>query len=306
MEAAVTVVAPAKVNLYLGVGPLRDDGFHELATVYQALDLTDRLVARPADDLTLTLAPDSLEIEVDDSNLVLRAARALQQRCGVTGGAEFELFKRIPVAGGLAGGSADAAAALVACNALWRLHLSQDELSEVAAELGSDVPFSLHGGTALGGSRGELLTPVLATGHFSWVVATSLGQLSTPSVYRRYDELKSGSKIPAPQVPPGVLTALRGGDVEALGKALYNDLQAAAIASRPELDLLLESGMDYGALGALVSGSGPTCIFLARDRDHAVELSLTLSETGLCAAAHVCGGPVPGARVVSDQQGAAR
>lgn len=279
---------------------MRDDGFHELATVYQALDLADELVAHNSDDLTLRLREDSVEVEVDDSNLVLQAARALQEQYEVDRGADFELFKRIPVAGGLAGGSADAAAALVACNSLWGLHLSMDQLADIAAELGSDVPFSLHGGTALGGSRGELLTPVLTTGTFNWVVATSFGSLSTPSVYRRFDDLKAGSRIPAPAVPNKLLEVLRRGDVVGLGKLLHNDLQPAAIAGLPEIDLLLESGLDFGAIGALVSGSGPTCVFLAKSREHAIDLALSLSTTGLCSAAHVAHGPVTGARAVAE------
>jgi 4-diphosphocytidyl-2-C-methyl-D-erythritol kinase len=153
----------------------------------------------------------------------------------------------------------------------------------------------------LGASRGEVLTPVLTTGEFVWVVATSFTNLSTPEVYAAYDRLNAGREIPAPEVPRQMLIALRRGDATALGQLLHNDLQAAAISMKPELDMLLEAGLDYGALGAMVSGSGPTCLFLARDGDHALELSVALSGTGFCRATRIAPGPVPGARVVTSR-----
>ncbi len=298
----MTVEAPAKINLYLGVGPLRADGYHELATVFQAVDLADEIVAHSGGtSVRLQLLPgEKVPGRVAD-NLAVKAAKLLKTRYQVTDGVKFDLAKQIPVAGGMAGGSADAAGALVACNALWGLGLSAAELSQVAAELGSDVPFSLHGGTALGASRGEVLTPVLTTGEFVWVVATSFTNLSTPEVYAAYDRLNAGREIPAPEVPRQMLIALRRGDATALGQLLHNDLQAAAISMKPELDMLLEAGLDYGALGAMVSGSGPTCLFLARDGDHALELSVALSGTGFCRATRIAPGPVPGARVVTSR-----
>ncbi len=297
--SSVNVEAPAKINLYLGVGPLRPDGYHELATVFQAVDLVDEMVAHSGGtSVSLELLPgEKVPGRVGD-NLAVKAAKLLKKRSRITAGVKLDLAKQIPVAGGMAGGSADAAAALVACNALWGLGLTAAELSEIAAELGSDVPFSLHGGTALGASRGEVLTPVLTTGQFVWVVATSFTNLSTPQVYATFDRLNEGHDIPDPRVPKQMLVALRRGDSEALGQLLHNDLQAAAISMKPELDLLLEAGRDYGALGAMVSGSGPTCVFLARDTDHAMELSVGLSGTGFCRSTKIAPGPVPGARVV--------
>lgn len=300
--SAVYVEAPAKINLYLGVGPLHDDGYHELATVFQAVSLLDQLTALPEDSgVVLEMDEDGEQVPGRAAdNLAVKAARAVRQRSKLTSGVRLVLSKSIPVAGGMAGGSADAAAALVACNALWGAGLPSSELAELAADLGSDVPFSLHGGTALGASRGEVLTPVLTTGEFTWVVAASFTTLSTPEVYATYDRLNADRELPAPAVPKALLAALRRGDQAGVGQHLHNDLQAAAIHLRPELDLLLESGIDYGALGAMVSGSGPTCVFLARDAEHGLELAVGLSTTGLCRSARIATGPVVGARVVSE------
>lgn len=297
---AVYVEAPAKINIYLGVGPLREDGYHELATVFQAVDLHDELTAVPEDSrviLEVDRGGEQVPGRIGD-NLAVKAAKLLKARYQVKSGVRLILSKSIPVAAGMAGGSADAAAALVACNSLWGLGCSASELSELAAELGSDVPFSLHGGTALGSSRGEVLTPVLTTGEFTWVVATSFASLSTPDVYAAFDRLSAGREVPAPKVPAGLLVALRRGEQDAVGALLHNDLQAAAVSMRPELDLLLAAGVDYGALGAMVSGSGPTCVFLARDAEHGLELAVGLSTTGLCRSARIATGPVAGSRVM--------
>lgn len=297
---AVYVEAPAKINIYLGVGPLREDGYHELATVFQAVNLHDELTVVPEDSrviLEVDRGGEQVPGRIRD-NLAVKAAKLLKARYQVKSGVRLILSKAIPVAGGMAGGSADAAAALVACNSLWGLGCSASELSELAAELGSDVPFSLHGGTALGSSRGEVLTPVLTTGEFTWVVATSFASLSTPEVYAAFDRLSAGREVPAPKVPAGLLVALRRGEQDAVGALLHNDLQAAAVSMRPELDLLLAAGVDYGALGAMVSGSGPTCVFLARDGEHGLELAVGLSTTGLCRSARIATGPVAGSRVM--------
>jgi 4-diphosphocytidyl-2-C-methyl-D-erythritol kinase len=298
----VTVAAPAKVNLHLGVGPARSDGYHELATVFQALDLTDELTVGHAEDVTLVIDGDDQGLPTGPDNLAVKAALLLKQRCEVGAGAAMTLTKRIPVAGGMAGGSTDAAAALVACNTLWGSPASPGLLMELAAELGSDVPFCLHGGTAMGSSRGEVLTPVLTTGSFTWVVATSFGHLSTPAVYRRFDEMR-GADVPAPSVPTELMLALRAGDREAVGGSLHNDLQRPAISLMPELDMLLEAGRDFGALGAMVSGSGPTTVYLARDYDHGLELAVLLMTTGLCRSTKVAGAPAHGARVVHEPNG---
>ncbi|PZM89925.1 MAG: 4-(cytidine 5'-diphospho)-2-C-methyl-D-erythritol kinase [Actinobacteria bacterium] len=297
---SIRVRVPAKINLHLGVGPLRPDGFHELHTVYHAISLYDELTARPADTLTLTMDGEGAgELALDESNLVIRAVRALAAYTGKPACARLHLRKHIPLAAGLAGGSADAAAALVACDALWGTGLSRDELARVAAGLGSDVPFLLHGGTALGTGHGEVISPVLThpvTWH--WVVAVSAYGLSTPAVYRELDRLRAEAAAPPPiGAPDALLAALRQDDPAVLGAALGNDLQAAALALRPELADVLKAGLSAGAIAGIVSGSGPTCVFLAADAAHADHLAAELTAAGVCRAARTAYGPVPGARV---------
>ena len=198
----------------------------------------------------------------------------------------------------MAGGSADAAATLIACDALWQLGTPREELDALAAQLGSDVNFALHGGTAIGTGRGEQLTPVLTTGHFDWVFALAEGGLSTPAVYAECDRLRGGAAVPAPQADPALLQALRAGDAPALGRAMYNDLQAAALSLRPRLAMTLETGLDHGALAGIVSGSGPTCAFLARDAGQALDIAVALTSSGTCRTVRRARGPVPGARLV--------
>ncbi len=299
---SVTVRAPAKVNLGLAVGPPRPDGFHEVATAYHAISLHDELVATEADDLTVSVTTaDGVpldDVPQDATNLAVAAALALAEHTGAEPRARLHVTKAIPVAGGMAGGSADAAAALVACDALWQTGLSRDELRHLAGRLGSDVPFSLVGGTALGTGRGEVLTPVLARGRFEWVVAISDSGLSTPTVYRECDRLRGDAAVLEPRVSHALMAALRGGDADALGAALHNDLQDAAISLRPELQQTLDTGEQAGALGGLVSGSGPSVVFLARSREHAIDIAVALSATGTCRAVRRAHGPVAGARVV--------
>lgn len=296
--SSVTVRAPAKLNLHLSAGPLRPDGFHDLVTVFHAVGLYDELTARRSDALSLVVQGVTAEgVPTDGSNLAVRAVHLLAERAGVPPHVSLLLHKGIPVAGGCAGGSADAAAALVACDVLWGLGLDKAELAAIGAELGSDVPFSLHGGTALGTGRGEQLSPVLEHGTFTWVLALSEEGLSTPAVYGELDRLRGVSPTVS-QDSAGLLAALRSGSVSALGKALHNDLQPAALSLQPGLRGLLDAGLRLGAYGGLVSGSGPTVAFLARDHDHATALAAALSGDGLCAAVRVADGPVPGARVV--------
>ncbi len=292
--------AAAKVNLCLCVGPRREDGFHELQTVFQAVGLFDELEVARADALTLTVSGEGADdVPTDSTNLAARAVAALASATGEDPGVALVLRKGIPVAGGMAGGSADAAAALVACDALWGTGLSKDELADVGATLGSDVPFSLHGGTALGTGRGERLTPVLGQGDYAWVLALADAGLSTPSVYGELDRQRATGPVGVAGDPSEVLTALRTGDPVLLGRALSNDLQEPALTLRPALRPLLEAGREHGALGAVVSGSGPTCAFLARDEASAVALAATLSGLGVCRTVRRADGPVPGARVVS-------
>ncbi|MBY8871554.1 4-(cytidine 5'-diphospho)-2-C-methyl-D-erythritol kinase [Micromonospora sp. PLK6-60] len=297
----VRVRVPAKINLHLGVGPLRRDGYHELNTVYHAISLHDELTARRGDTLTLTMEGEGTgELALDDSNLVLRAAHALAGYAGVPPYARLHLRKQIPLAGGLAGGSADAAAALVACDALWGTGLSRDELAGIAADLGSDVPFLIHGGTALGTGRGEAVSPVLArptTWH--WVVAVAEGGLSTPEVYRELDRLRDAGTAGAPLgSTDALLAALRQRDPAVLAAALGNDMQAAALSLRPALGATLKAGEAAGALAGIVSGSGPTCVFLAAGESDAQRIATELAAAGVCRAARAAHGPVPGARVV--------
>ena len=301
---SVTVRAPAKINLGLSVGGPRADGFHDVATAYHAISLQDELVAAASEELSIALTTaDGIpldDVPQDRSNLAVAAALALAERAGIEPLVRLHVTKSIPVAGGMAGGSADAAAALVACDALWQTGLSRSELAELAAALGSDVPFSLVGGTALGTGRGEVLTPVLARGRFHWVVAIADGGLSTPDVYAECDRLRGGTPVPEPRVADALMAALRTGDADALGAALHNDLQAAACSLRPSLRETLETGAQAGALGSLVSGSGPSVVFLARSPEHAIDIAVALSATGTCRSVRRAHGPVAGARVVGD------
>ena len=298
--SSVTVRVPAKVNLQLSVGPLRADGYHELATVFHAVNLCDEVIARPsAGGITLTVSGEGVDVlPLDEGNLAYRAAILVAERLDVAPDVDLHLSKAIPIAGGMAGGSADGAAALVACDALWRGGLGREELMVLAAALGSDVPFALQGGTAIGTGRGEGLTPVLSRGSFSWVFALADGGLSTPAVYAECDRLRAGRSIPEPYVSDILLQALAAGDPLLLGKALHNDLQPATISLRTSLGALLEMGDDLGAIGGIVSGSGPTCAFLARDDEHALDLAVGLTSTGLCRTVRTATGPVAGARVV--------
>jgi 4-diphosphocytidyl-2-C-methyl-D-erythritol kinase len=296
----VRVRVPAKINLHLQVGPLRQDGYHELTTVYQAIGLYDELSARPGDTLTLTMEGEGTgELALDGSNLVIRATRALAAYTGRQPHARLHLRKHIPLAAGLAGGSADAAAALVACDVLWDTNLGRDELAHIAASVGSDVPFLVLGGTALGTGRGERVSPVLAPPHsWHWVVAIADGGLSTPDVYRELDRLRDAGLPLTDAVPPeALMAALRQRDPEVLAAALANDLQDAALSLWPALVDTLEAGLDCGALAGMVSGSGPTCVFLCGDSRHAQAVAEELGAMNVARTVLTAAGPVAGARV---------
>ncbi len=295
---SVTVRAPAKINLHLCVGLRREDGFHDLTTVFLAVSLYDELTLTTSAGLTVTVEGEGAsDVPLDHSNLAARAVLALAARSGRVPDVDVHIRKGIPVAGGCAGGSADAAAALVACDALWGLGMSREELAEVGAELGSDVPFALHGGTALGTGRGERLTAILGAGTYSWVLALAHGGLSTPAVYAELDRQREHGPLSVVGDSAKVLAALRKGSADALGRALSNDLQAPALALKPDLGRLLTCGADLGALGGVVSGSGPTVAFLARDTAHATGLATALAGHGVCRIARVAESPVPGARL---------
>jgi 4-diphosphocytidyl-2-C-methyl-D-erythritol kinase len=294
---AVRVRVPAKINLHLGVGATRADGYHEVRTVFQALDLTDEVIARPSPELRLTISgPEAEDVPDNDENLAWRAVELLGDHVGQPPAVHLEIVKSIPVAGGMAGGSADAAGALLACAELWQIKTTRTELIELATQIGSDVAFGLVGGTALGTGRGELLAPVLATGTFWWALAVADFGLSTPEVYAEFDLLSARPR--ALTSADGVLDAVRGGDVGALAAALSNDLQPAALSLAPSLRRTLAAGRELGALAGIVSGSGPTCAFLAEDQAHAVRLAAALSADGVCRTARVASGPAPGARLV--------
>jgi 4-diphosphocytidyl-2-C-methyl-D-erythritol kinase len=300
--AGVRVRVPAKINLALKVGAPRADGYHPLATVYQAVSLYDEVQASwaEADEFQVTVSGEGAdEVPRDGSNLAIRAARLLAHSYGGRDslGAHLLIKKSIPVAGGLAGGSANGAAALLACAVLWDLDVSQERLSTLAGELGSDVPFALLGGTAVGSGRGEQVAPALARGTYHWVLAFGYSGLSTAAVYRHFDQLNP--RAAPPRIPADLMNALRSGDPRLLAAALSNDLQPAALDLQPRLRTVLQTGLEYGALGALISGSGPTCAFLTESELTAVNLSVSLSAEGLCRAVRCATGPVMGARVIN-------
>ena len=299
----VTARAPAKVNVQLAVGPLRPDGFHELTTVYLAVSLFDTVTVRAEEGLSVSVSGlDAGVVPTDRRNLVWRAAELLAEHAGVRADAAIEIAKSIPAAAGLAGGSADAAAALVALDALWGTRAGREDLGGLAARLGSDVPFSLLGGVALGSGRGEQLSPVLARARWDWVLGIAGDGLSTPVVYAELDRLRAAGVLPddgAPGPADPVIAALRDGTPAVLAAALANDLQAPALALRPELGSALRAMTDAGALAALVSGSGPTVAALARDERAAVRLAAELAGAGLFRTVRAVHGPVPGARLVS-------
>jgi len=293
---------PAKVNLQLSVGPLGSDGFHEVTTVFQAISLFD--------DVTVATAPDGDGIKIsisgetssgvpaDSSNLAVKAAELMIKNYDLPSDLIIKLKKEIPVAGGMAGGSADAAGVIVGLDSLFELGLSRDEMEIVGSKIGSDVPFSICGGVAIGTGRGDQITPALSKGSYNWVLALSGQGLSTPSVYQECDRLREGLSISAPLVSEPIMQALRAGDAKALGKALTNELQPAACSLRPALRLVLDVGIDYGALGGIVSGSGPTVAFLVSDDEHAMDLTVALSASGVVSSVVRAIGPAHGARII--------
>jgi 4-diphosphocytidyl-2-C-methyl-D-erythritol kinase len=310
---SVTARVPAKINLQLAVGPLRADGYHGLVTVFHAISLFDEVTVAAAAADSVTVAGEGAEhVPADGDNLALRAVRALRDAITVRdglapdagpdgrAGVAVAIRKRIPVAGGLAGGSADAAAALVACNALWQAELSQQGLCEVAGRVGSDVAFAVLGGTAVGRGRGEQLSQALAApAVYHWVLAFADGHLSTPAVYGTLDRLRGTEAVSEPELSAELMSALRAGDTAQLGAALSNDLQAPALSMFPALRKTLAAGREFGALGSLVSGSGPTCFFLARDERHATDLAVALSSADVCRTVATATGAAPGASLVA-------
>lgn len=298
----VTVRVPAKINLHLAVGSLRADGFHDLVTVFHAVSLFDEVTVAASDAPGIEVHGEGVsEVPADETNLAWRAVQVLAERADREPDVRLVLRKGIPVSGGMAGGSADAAAALVGLSALWKLDLSRDELSVLAAELGSDVTFALYGGTAVGTGRGEQIVPVLSRHTQHWVIALHRGGLATPAVFRELDRLR-GDTPPADRPVEPVLEALAGGDPRQLALSLGNDLQAAAVSMAPDLRRTLRAGVAAGALAGLVSGSGPTCAFLCTGAEAALDVATELAGVGVCRTVRIAHGPVPGARLVDQHE----
>lgn len=297
-----TVRVPGKINLALAVGPRRADGFHDLSTLFQAVSLYDDLqaTARTDNQITLVMAGEGSEhLACDDTNLAVRAAQLLRERHGRDSlGVDLRVDKCVPMAGGMAGGSADAAGTLLICNEVWGLGLGLEELSDAAAQLGSDVPFLLLGGNALGTGRGERLRPMPEPGRLEWVFAIAQHGLSTPQVYRQFDVMADrGDIVPSAELAVGVLDELCSGEPERVAAGLRNDLQPAALELYPELAGTLAADTDSRVLASLVCGSGPTCAFLCADAESADRLAarlVGLPEVRDTRRAH---GPVPGPKV---------
>ncbi len=299
---SVTVRVPAKVNLQLSVGPREADGFHNLVSVFQAISIFDDVtVSRgaPGSGISISVSGEQTHgVPADTSNLAVKAAQLMIDRFDIDADLQIDVKKSIPVAGGMAGGSADAAATLVALDALFQLELSREELHRLGSELGSDVPFMISGGTAVGQGRGDQLTAALSRGTYHWVLALSSVGLSTPAVYAECDRMRAELEIAPPQVSDALMQSLLAADAQAVGRALTNDLQSAACSLRPALSLVLEVGRDYGALGAIVSGSGPTVAFLVADEEAGLDLAVALTASGVVGSVARALGPVAGAKVI--------
>jgi 4-diphosphocytidyl-2-C-methyl-D-erythritol kinase len=306
VPSPVTVRVPGKINLHLAVGPLRSDGYHDLSTVFHAVSLFDEVTVAATEHPGVEVHGEgAAEVPTDGTNLAWRAVELVAEHAGRTPDVRVVLRKGIPVAGGMAGGSADAAGALLGLSALWKLDLAREELSRMAAQLGSDVTFALHGGTAMGTGRGETIVPVLSRHPQNWVIALHRAGLSTPAVYGELDRLRRdvehGARTADRPVEP-LLQAVAGGNPRQLALCLSNDLQAAAVSMAPELRRTLRAGVDAGALAGIVSGSGPTCAFLCADADSAIDVAAQLAGVGVCRTVRVAHGPVPGARLVDPHE----
>ena len=299
---SVTVKVPAKVNLQLSVGPRESDGYHNLVTVFQAVSIFDEVTLTKSHEgsgVTIAVTGDQTHgVPEDGSNLAVKAAQLIAEKFDFIADVHIEVKKSIPVAGGMAGGSADAAATLVGMDALFKLEATREELLALGSELGSDVPFLILGGTAIGTGRGDQLTAALSRGTYHWVFALSTVGLSTPAVYSECDRMRAEREIAAPKVSDALMQALLAADSEAVGQSLVNDLQSAASSLRPALTLILEVGRDYGALGAIVSGSGPTVAFLVANEEAGLDLAVALTASGVVGSVARATGPVPGARVI--------
>ena len=293
---------PAKVNLQLAVGPREADGFHNLVTVFQAISIYDDVTITKTElgsGITIAITGDHTHgVPADSTNLAVKAAQLIADEYDFAVDIQIDVNKSIPVAGGMAGGSADAAAVIVGLNDLFDLEMSREEMLEFGSRLGSDVPFMITGGTAIGQGRGDQLTAALSRGTYHWVLALSTVGLSTPAVYQECDRLRAGLDIAAPQTSDALMQSLLAADPKAVGRALHNDLQSAACSLRPALTLVLDVGEEYGALGSIVSGSGPTVAFLVADEEQGLDLAVALTSSGVVGSVARAFGPVHGAKVI--------
>jgi 4-diphosphocytidyl-2-C-methyl-D-erythritol kinase len=300
---SVTVRVPAKVNLQLSVGPKEADGYHNLVSVFQAISIFDDITIKlgePGSGLTISISGDQTHgVPADANNLAAKAVALISKEYDLTVDAHIEIKKSIPVAGGMAGGSADAAGAILGIDYLYSLDMTREEMIEIASKIGSDVPFMLSGGTAIGTGHGDQLTAALSRGTYHWVLALSTVGLSTPAVYAECDRLRGELEIVEPQTHEGLMQALLGADAPGVGAALINDLQLAACSLRPAIRLVLDVGQEYGALGAIVSGSGPTVAFLVADQDSGLDLAVALTSSGVVGSVAQAYGPVAGAKVIA-------
>jgi 4-diphosphocytidyl-2-C-methyl-D-erythritol kinase len=300
---SVTVRVPAKVNLQLSVGPKEADGYHNLVSVFQAISIFDDITIKlgePGSGLTISVTGDQTHgVPADANNLAAKAVSLISKEYDLTVDAHIEIKKSIPVAGGMAGGSADAAGTIIGIDYLYSLDMTREEMIEIAAKIGSDVPFMLSGGTAIGTGHGDQLTAALSRGTYHWVLAVSTVGLSTPAVYAECDRLRGELEIVEPQTNEVLMQSLLAADASGVGAALVNDLQLAACSLRPALRLVLDVGQEYGALGAIVSGSGPTVAFLVADQDSGLDLAVALTSSGVVGSVVQAYGPVAGAKVIS-------
>jgi 4-diphosphocytidyl-2-C-methyl-D-erythritol kinase len=299
----VTVRVPAKVNLQLSVGPKEADGYHNLVSVFQAISIFDDITIKlgePGSGLTISVTGDQTHgVPADANNLAAKAVSLISKEYDLKVDAHIEIKKSIPVAGGMAGGSADAAGTIIGIDYLYSLDMTREEMIEIAAKIGSDVPFMLSGGTAIGTGHGDQLTAALSRGTYHWVLAVSTVGLSTPAVYAECDRLRGELEIVEPQTNEALMQSLLAADASGVGAALVNDLQLAACSLRPAIRLVLDVGQEYGALGAIVSGSGPTVAFLVADQDSGLDLAVALTSSGVVGSVVQAYGPVAGAKVIS-------
>jgi 4-diphosphocytidyl-2-C-methyl-D-erythritol kinase len=300
---SVTVRVPAKVNLQLSVGPKESDGYHNLVSVFQAISIFDDITIKlgePGSGLTISVSGDQTHgVPADANNLAAKVVALISKEYDLKVDAHIEIKKSIPVAGGMAGGSADAAGTIIGIDYLYSLDMTREEMIEIASKIGSDVPFMLSGGTAIGTGHGDQLTAALSRGTYHWVLAVSTVGLSTPAVYAECDRLRGELEIVEPQTNEALMQSLLAADAPGVGAALVNDLQLAACSLRPALRLVLDVGQEYGALGAIVSGSGPTVAFLVADQDSGLDLAVALTSSGVVGSVVQAYGPVAGAKVIS-------